>query len=514
MNSKIILVIGATGYVGGRLIPRLLESGYRVRAVGRSLTKLKDRPWAQDSKVELAKGEVLDPESLKSAAKGCSAAFYLVHCMNSYKKNFAEADRRAARNMAEAAAEADLERILYLGGMGRVGDGQLPNLMGSGNEVADILQSGPVPVTFLRAAMILGSGSAFFEILRYLVDRMPVMVTPHWVNTACQPIAIRNVLDYLTGCLEHQETVGKTFDIGGPDVLTYRKLMDIYAEEAHLLKRLMIPGPFITTGISAYWIHLISPVPVSLTIPLTMGFRNPLICMDTSRIQSLIPQELLSCRESIRLALERIRQERVETRWSDAGILRYPEWTYGGDAAYAGGTILECGYRVHLRAAPEKVWQAVSRIGGETGWYFGNALWRIRGGLDRLMGGSGLRRGRRHPSELLVGDSLDFWRVLEVEDQRYLLLLAEMKMPGEGLMEIRITTLDNDRTEVQLFSRFLPRGLLGIFYWFVLYPFHQWIYWGILKSIAKSIGTPITFGPKRFTSKLPDGYSHLLRKKE
>ena len=272
MDSKIILVIGATGYVGGRLIPRLLDSGYRVRAVGRSLAKLKARSWARDSRVELAKGEVLDPKSLKNAARGCSAAFYLVHFMNSYEKDFAEADRRAARNMAEAAAEADLERIIYLGGMGRVGDGQLRNPLGSGNDVADILQSGPVPVTFLRAAMILGSGSASFEILRYLVDRMPVMMTPRWVNTTCQPIAIRNVLTYLTGCLEHEETVGKTFDIGGPDVLTYRELMDIYAEEAHLPKRLMIPGPFITTGISAYWIHLISPVPVSLTAPPDHGF--------------------------------------------------------------------------------------------------------------------------------------------------------------------------------------------------------------------------------------------------
>ena len=513
MDSKMILVVGATGYVGGRLIPRLLELGYRVRAVGRSLAKLKYRPWAQDSRVELAKGEVLDPESLKNAAKGCSVAFYLVHCMNSYGNNFAEADRRAATNMAAAAAEADLDRIIYLGGMVGTADGLLRKTSGSGNAVADILQTGSVPVTFLRTAMILGSGSASFEILRYIVDRMPVMLAPRWVNTACQPIAIRNVLYYLTGCLEHEGTVGETFDIGGPDVLTYRELMDIYAEEAHLPKRLIVPGPFITTDISAYWIHLISPVPLSLTVPLTTGFRKPLICANTSPIRSLIPQELLSCRESIRLALERVRQERVETRWSDAGILRYPEWTYCGDAVYSGGTILECGYRIHLRATPEKVWQAVSRIGGETGWYFGNVLWRIRGGLDRLIGGSGLKRGRRHPSELFVGDSLDFWRVLEIEDQRYLLLLAEMKMPGEGLMEIRITTLDDNRTEVHLFSRFLPKGLLGIVYWYILYPFHQYIYRGILKSIARSIGEPILMGPTRFTAKLPHDYPLFGRRK-
>ena len=500
MDSKTVLVTGATGYVGGRLIPLLLESGYRVRAMGRSLAKLKYRPWAQDPGVELAKGEVLDAESLKDAANGCSAAFYLVHCMNSYKKDFAQADRQAARNMSAAAATADLARIIYLGGVGKRNAGQSNDPLGSGNDVADILQSGPVPVTFLRAAMILGSGSASFEILRYIVDRMPVMITPRWVNTACQPIAIRNVLNYLTGCLENEKTTGKTFDIGGPDVLTYRELMEIYREESHLPRRLMIPGPFITTGLSAYWIHWISPVPITLTVPLIKGFQNPLVCDDTNRIRSLIPQELLTCRESIRLALERIRQERVETRWSDAGILHYPEWTYGGDAAYAGGTILECGYRVQLQATPEEVWQAVSRIGGETGWYCGNVLWRLRGGLDRLIGGSGLRRGRRHPSQLRVGDSLDFWRVLEVEPLRYLLLLAEMKMPGEGLMEIRITTLDDNQAEVQMFSRFLPKGLWGMLYWYVLYPFHLWIYRGILKSIAKSLGKPITHGPECFTS--------------
>ncbi len=500
MDSKTALVTGATGYVGGRLIPRLLESGYRVRAMGRSLAKLKYRPWAQDTNVELVQGEVLDAESLKKASKDCHAAFYLVHCMNSYKKDFAEADRRAARNMSRAAAEVGLERIIYLGGVGRKSDIRADAPSSSGNEVADILRSGPVPVTFLKAAMILGSGSASFEILRYIVDRLPIMLTPRWVNTVCQPIAIRNVLNYLTGCLENDETTGKTFDIGGPDVLTYKELMEIYREESHLPKRLMIPGPFITAGLSAYWIHWISPVPITLTLPLTKGFQSPLVCENTDPIRSLIPQTLLTCRESIRLALERIQQEQVETRWSDAGILRYPEWTYGGDAAYAGGTILECGYRVHLQATPEEVWQAVSRIGGETGWYCGNALWRLRGGLDRLMGGSGLKRGRRHPSQLLVGDSLDFWRVLEVEPPQYLLLLAEMKMPGEGLMEIRITTLDDNQTEVQMFSRFLPKGLWGILYWYVLYPFHLWIYRGILKSIAKSLGKTITHGPECFTS--------------
>ena len=506
MNSKPILVTGATGYVGGRLIPRLLASGYRVRAMARSLAKLKYRPWAQDPRVELTEGDMLEPVSLKKSVTGCFAAFYLVHDIHSQKTALSEINRKAARNMAVAAADAHLEKMIYLAELGTEKDIQRRHRLRAGDEVAHILQSGPVPITVFFATFILGSGSASFEMLRYLVDRMPVMLLPRWGNQTCQPIAIRNVLNYLTGCLENEQTTGKAFDIGGHDVLTFQELMDVYAEEAGLPRRIMIPGPFIPTGLSAYWIHLISPLPASVTEPLTRGFQVPLVCTDQSTIRSILPQRLLTCRETIRLALERIQQERVETRWSDAGDLKSPEWTYCGDAAYAGGTILECGYRVHLRATPEEIWQTVCRIGGNTGWYFGNVLWRIRGGLDSLIGGSGLKRGRRHPSQLLVGDCLDFWRVLEVEPHRYLLLLAEMKMPGEGLMEIRITTLDHEKTEVQMFSRFLPKGLSGLLYWYVLYPFHQWIYRGILKSIAKSIKKPITFGPKRFTSKLPGRY--------
>ena len=503
MNSKTILVTGATGYVGGRLVPHLLAAGYRLKAMARSLAKLKSRPWALDPRVQLVAGNLQDTESLKCALTGCHAAFYLIQDIHSQKSVLPGTIRLAARNMAVAAAEARLERMIYLSELGTEKDIQRVRHLGTGDTVAHILQSGSVPVTVLSAAFILGSGSASFEMLRYLVDRMPVMLLPRWGKQKCQPIAIRNVLNYLTGCLEQEQTTGKTFDIGGPDVLTFRELMETYAEEAGLPKRMIIPVPFIPTALSAYWIHLISPVPTAVTGPLTRGFYNPLVCADQGLIRSLIPQELLTCREAIRLALERIQQKRIETRWSDAGSLRSPEWTHGGDATYAGGTILECGYRVHLKATPEEIWQTVCRIGGDTGWYFGNVLWRIRGGLDRLIGGSGLRRGRRHPSQLLVGDCLDFWRVLEVKPQRYLLLLAEMKMPGEGLMEIRITTLDHEMSEVQMFSRFLPKGISGILYWYVLYPFHQWVYRGILKSVAKSIKKPITFGPKRFTSKLP-----------
>lgn len=496
MERKPVLVTGATGYVGGRLVPQLLGSGYRVRVVGRSLSKLRCRPWAAEPNVELAEADVLDGEALTRASEGCWAAFYLVHSMNPQTKNFARTDRAAAQNMVKAAASARLRRIIYLGGLG-TDDPTLSEHLRSRTEVARILQSGPVPATFLRAAMILGSGSASFEILRYLVERLPVMTTPRWVRTPVQPIAIRNVLNYLQGCLEHDEVEGGTFDIGGPDVLTYQALMQIYAEEAGLAKRWIIPVPVLTPRLSSYWIHLVTPVPASLARPLTEGLRNPVVCQE-NRIRSIIPQPLLSCREAIRLALEKVKQQRIDTCWTDAGAPQVPEWNYCGDASYAGGTVLECGYRALLKANPEELWRPVKGIGGSRGWYFADSLWWLRGLMDRLAGGVGLRRGRRHPDELYAGDALDFWRVLDVEEQRRLLLLAEMKLPGEAILEFRIHSAGDEGTEIQQMSRFLPRGLAGILYWYALYPLHRWIFKGMLKKIALAAGRPILEGPERF----------------
>jgi uncharacterized protein YbjT (DUF2867 family) len=501
MDTQPILVTGATGYVGGRLIPVLLDAGYRVRAMGRNPSKAACRPWARHERVEVVGGDVLDLESLKKASAGCKAAYYLVHSMIAQKEKFVEADRRAARHMVEAGAAAQLERIIYLGGLAEAKRGALSKHLQSRIEVAEILQSGPVPTTDLRAPMILGSGSASFEILRYLVERLPVMTTPRWVRSLNQPIAIRNVITYLVGCLEDDRTIGQTFDIGGPDILTYRDLLDIYAEEAHLPKRLIIPVPVLTPSLSALWIHLISPVPKSIALPLTEGLTSAAVCTE-NRIRSIIPQKLLTCREAIRLALDRMQQQKVDTCWMDAGNLLEPEWAHCGDAEWAGGTIMSCGYRARLRATAPDVWQSVSRIGGNTGWYFGDFLWRLRGMIDRVAGGVGLRRGRRHPFAIDVGDALDFWRVLEVEAPRRLLLVAEMKTPGEALLEFQITPIGSGQVELQMLSRFLPKGIFGLVYWYGLYPFHQWIFFGMLKAIAESIRKPILHGPVRFTPKL------------
>jgi uncharacterized protein YbjT (DUF2867 family) len=469
------------------------------------------RPWAGHPNVDLAKGDVLDLASLEKAAQGCWAAFYLVHSMVAAPGTYTETDRQGALNMVQAAAAAGLNRIIYLGGLGKLDDPNLSEHLRSRTEVARILQSGPTPATFLRAAMILGSGSASFEILRYLVDRLPVMTTPTWVRNPVQPIAISNVLNYLQGCLEHDEVRGQTFDIGGPDILSYQELFRIYAREAGLPKRLIIPVPVLTPTLSSLWIHLVTPVPSVIARPLAEGLRNPVVCQE-NRIREIIPQKLLTCRETIHLALEKIKMQQVDTCWTDAGGPVPPEWVYCGDTAYAGGTILECGFRLKIAATPAEVWDRLVRIGGDHGYFFGDALWKLRGGVDRLLGGIGSRGGRRHPTELRVGEALDFWRVLEVEPEKRLKLLAEMKLPGQAILEFIIAPLGPNLVEIQELSRFLPRGLAGILYWYSIYPLHNYVFSGMLTGLAHKIGRPVVSGPERFTPKLPQT-CRLPRKK-
>jgi uncharacterized protein YbjT (DUF2867 family) len=494
MAAKPVLVAGATGYVGGRLVPRLLDSGRTVRALVRSSAKLLARPWAGHPGLEIVQADLLDGPAVARAALGCGSAYYLVHSMEPGQGDFAERERRAARNMAAAAAQAGLDRIVYLGGLGDE-DSSLSHHLRSRMETARILASEGVPVTHLRAGAILGAGSASFEILRYLVDRLPVMITPRWVHTPCQPIAIRNVLTYLVGCLDCDRTVGQTLDIGGPDVLTYRELMEMYAEEAGLPRRLVIPVPVLTPRLSSYWIHLVTPVHASLARPLAEGLSVPVVCKD-NRIRSLIPQHLLSCREAIRMALKPIEQPQVQSSRNGAGLLVPPEWPQEGDAAYAGGTLFESAWRICVRSSAEAVWEPVARIGGDRGWYFGDRLWALRGWMDRLAGGTGLRRGRPDPLVLKVGDALDFWRVVEVDPPRKLLLLAEMKLPGQATLEFRIASAGEGLTELVQISRFQPKGLAGILYWYLLYPVHGWLFRGMLLAMAREAGGTVVGGPE------------------
>jgi uncharacterized protein YbjT (DUF2867 family) len=480
-------VTGATGYVGARLIPLLLKSGYRIRAAARSLDKLRGRPWSSEPDVELVTLDAMDRESCVEALRGCRAAYYLIHSMNPEQKDFAEADRTAAANMAFAAEKSGLQRIIYLGGLGEKED-QLSEHLRSRSEVANILRSGKVPVTVLRAAMIIGSGSASFESLRYLVDRLPIMLTPRWVSTPSQPIAIRDVLYYLVGCLEHCELAGEVLDIGGPDIVTYRQLMELYAEEAGLPKRLIIPVPVFTPKLSSYWIHLVTPVPAYIAQPLADGLRNPAFCKD-DRIKSILPRQLLSCREAIQLALQQLKKQQMESHWTDAGVASLAEWAHSHDAAWAGGTIYEDRRSLIIDATPEQVWETIVTIGGQTGWYYANWLWRLRGSIDRLIGGVGLRRGRRHPSDLQPGDALDFWRVALVKPVQQLLLKAEMKLPGEAYLGFQVRPVNTSQTEIEQVARFVPSGLFGIMYWKLLLPLHNMIFGGMIRAIsAKSRG--------------------------
>ncbi len=505
-TDKPVLVTGATGYVAGRLIPLLLDAGYRVRAMGRTIEKMTGRPWGKDANVELVTGDIMDTGSLQKAVAGCGTIYYLVHSMISRKGAYRDADKTGAANMVRAAADQGAEHIIYLGGLGDIHHKNISKHLVSRNEVGKILQSSPVPATILRAAMILGSGSASFEILRYLVERLPIMITPKWVRMPTQPIAITNVLEYLKGCLEHPETRGQTFDIGGPDIVSYKDLFALFARQAGLPAPVMIPVPGLTPRLSSLWIHLVTPVPAAIAQPLAEGLSLPTVCTE-NRITKIIPQDLLTCDQAIARALDHIRQEQVDTCWTDAGALLYPEWTHCGDSDYSGGTILKCGYRATIAGKAQEVWPAVEQLGGKTGYYAADLLWKIRGALDLFSGGVGLQRGRRSKHRLQVGDALDFWRVLEVEKPHRLLLVAEMKMPGQALLEILITQKDEERCELTLLSRFLPKGILGIAYWYALYPFHQFVFSRMLAGMAEAAGKTLLTPPIRFTPKITNACS-------
>ena len=501
MKAKPVLVTGATGYVGGRLVPLLLSAGYRVKAMARSLEKLRGRTWSDNAGLELVQGDLHDPNSLKNAVKGCFAAYYLVHSMNPENRDFVRADRRAANNFINAAGDEGLERIIYLGGLSDESADLSPHLK-SRAEVGNILKSGAVPVTILKSAHILGSGSASFEILRYLAERMPVMLIPAGIlRTKIQPVCIRNVLGYLSGCLEKAETIGDSFDIGGPDILSYRDLLELYFEEKELHKPIFAAPEFVTTSTICYRIAIslakqVLPLSPSISDPLLMGAINQTIATD-NRIKKIIPQELMTCREAIRRAIKKDSLKIVETRWTDAGEFNPPEWVHSGDAPYAGGTLLQSGFKAVMAARPGEIWKLIGRIGGDNGWYYGDFLWQMRGWMDSLAGGVGLRRGRRHPEDLLVGDALDFWRVLEVSPPTRLILVAEMKLPGEAILDFEIIP-SGKGAELRIGTRFRPRSLYGVFYWYTLLPFHDILFGGLLKEVAKKVGQPLLKGPRRF----------------
>ena len=475
-KSQRIAIAGATGYIGGRLVPQLLDSGYSVRCLARSPAKLQAREWANDPMVEIVAADLEDAVSLAGNLEGCHAAFYLVHSMTSAGADYPEQDSRLASIFAGASRKAGVERIIYLGGLGETGAGLSAHLS-SRRQVEEALASTGVPVTVLRAAMIIGSGSASFEILRYLVERLPIMITPKWVSTLCQPIAVRNVIGYLVGTLSKPDMAGRVYDIGGPDVLCYRDIMRVTAEELGLPRRWILPVPVLSPRLSSYWIHLITPLSHNIAKPLAEGLKNPVICRE-NQIRKLIPQELLTVRDAIRTTLYQITENQVETNWSMAGIIP-------GDPDWAGGTVFRDERKIVIDAPDWAVFRAVCRVGGGHGWYAADWLWRIRGWIDLLVGGPGLRRGRRDPQTIGYGEALDFWRVVSIKRDRMLALRAEMKLPGEALIEFLIEPHGKTQCSLQQLSLFRPRGLFGLIYWYAVAPLHHIVFRGMLSGIQR-----------------------------
>ncbi len=476
-----VLVAGATGYIGRRLVADLLGAGHRVRCLARTPGKLDAQSWRPE--VEVVAGDVLDPGSLDAAFEGVDVAYYLVHSIGS-EPDWQQRDRRAAANFRDAAAAAGVAQLVYLGGLGDESGGRLSPHLASRHEVGEVLATGSAALTELRAAVVIGSGSASFEMLRHLVEVLPIMITPRWVETRVQPIAVRDVLVYLTGVLGNEAAYGRVFEIGGSDVVTYHELMDLYASVAGLRRRVILPVPVLSPRLSSLWVGLVTPLPAELARPLVDSLVNEVVVHDHS-IDEVVAHRPIGCREAMELALRRVGDLEVSTRWTDAELYgRTPADPIPTDPGWAGARILADVQRVATPAPPERLFAEVCALGGDRGWLVGRSLWVLRGALDRLTGGVGLRRGRRDPRELRVGDVVDFWRVEALEAPSLLRLRAEMRLPGDAWLEWRIAPDATGGATLEQRALFRPRGLWGRAYWYGVAPFHRFIFGPLARRLA------------------------------
>ncbi|MBI5824098.1 MAG: SDR family oxidoreductase [Chloroflexi bacterium] len=478
-HKKFILVTGATGYVGGRLVPKLLEAGYRVRCLVRDPSRLQERSWL--NKVEVAQGDALNHDELVKAMQGVSIAYYLIHGMQGGKVN-AERDLQAARNFAQAAEDAGIERIIYFGELVDPTSHLSPYLRAR-HETGYLLRYGKVPVTEIRAGMIVGSGSALFEMIRYLTEREPLLICPAWYFSQAQPIAIRDALSYLVDTLKTPDTIGRVIEVGGPTRLTYADMLMGYAKERNL-KRWLIRTPFYMPRLSAYWVHMVTPIHWRVVAPLIEGLRDNLIVRDDTA-RKLFPQiQPIDFQTAAHLALGRIQRDHVETSWSDALV------TALGDFKPYEFTVEEGLFierrQVILDLPAETVFRAYIGIGGGRGWLYMDWAWAMRGWLDKAIGGVGLRRGRRRPDEIHTGEALDFWRVETMKKNEKMLLRAEMKLPGKAWLQFESTPAPEDKkkTVFTVTAYFEPHGLFGFLYWYAMWPFHKFIFDGLTSRLA------------------------------
>jgi uncharacterized protein YbjT (DUF2867 family) len=488
-----ILVAGATGYVGGRLVPRLLAKGLAVRVLARHPSQLQGRHWLD--RVEVIRGDALNPEKLVAALSGMEAAFYLIHGMSA-GADFHQRDLSAARNFGQAARESGLQRIIYLGGLGGGQESELSVHLRSRHEVGKVLAESGVPVVEFRAAMVVGSGSAAFEMMRNTVEGMPVLFCPSWVATRIQPISVRDVQDYLIAALAlTEEQVGAhiVIEIGGSEVLTYYDMICGYAS-ARGLRRPMVSAPFLTPSACAAFIHWISPIPLPLVRSLIEGMRNEVVVHDDTALRLFPDIHPRDYRTSLERALERIAADEVETTWSDAQVSTL------GDSIPVTLTSRE-GLHLEERrqlttASPGTIYLIYTGLGGKRGWLYANWIWLLRGVIDQLVGGVGFRRGRRHPDDLRVGDALDFWRVEALEPNRLMRLRAEMKVPGLAWLQFEIISQAPHRNLLIQTAFFEPKGLPGLLYWYVLYPIHGWMFSKLIANIVRKAEAEDQYFPR------------------
>jgi uncharacterized protein YbjT (DUF2867 family) len=477
-TTQPVLVTGATGYVGGRLVPRLLEQGYAVRVLVRDPARLQGRQWIDQ--VEVFQGDVLKPETLNEALQGVSVAYYLIHSMMA-GADFHQRDQQAAEAFATAARYGGARKIVYLGGLGDP-EAELSNHLRSRQDTGIALRSSGVPVIEFRAGVIVGAGSASFEMIRYLTERVPIMISPRWVYTRTQPISIDNVLDYLVAAIELEQADDLVLEIGGPKILTYENMLRGYAATRGLI-RFIIPVPVLTPRLSSYWVHWVTPIPAALARPLIEGLRNEVIVRN-HHARELFPSiQLSSYEKAVEVALTSLHARDVESSWSDALASTL------GDAQPVHLSIQE-GMIVERRAlevpaSTPEVYRAFTKLGGDQGWLYANWAWRLRGVIDRLVGGVGFRRGRRDPNELRVGDALDFWRVEQLLPDEKMLLRAEMKVPGEAWLQYETHTHTAQTSCLMQTAFFAPKGLFGLLYWTILYPIHAHIFSGLIKRVGE-----------------------------
>ena len=472
MITHRVLLTGATGYVGGRLLAELERRGVTLRCFLRRPESLRGRAAPS---TELAAGDALDAQSVARALADVDAAYYLIHSMGG--EDFAARDREAARIFGTAAREAGVKRIVYLGGLGENAGGLSEHLR-SRQETGEILRASGVPVVEFRASIVLGSGSLSFEMIRALVERLPVMICPRWVAVEAQPIAVEDVIAYLAAALDLPAGAGGVYEIGGPDRVTYGDLMREYARQRGL-KRLLVPVPLLTPRLSSLWLGLVTPLYARVGRKLVDSMRIPTVVRDTGALL-VFPVKPRGVREAIARALVNEDGAFARTRWSDAVSSSGLTERYGGDRI---GTRFIDSRMALVPVPPSAAFAPIRRIGGEAGWYYGNFLWRLRGFLDLLAGGVGLRRGRRHPDDLREGDALDFWRVEAVEPNRLLRLRAEMRVPGRAWLQFEITPAAGG-AEIRQTAVFDSSGLFGLAYWYALYPLHRFVFGGMLRGIA------------------------------